>query len=1111
MPVETEKSGGLLSKLREVGALREAKKSSDKSVDIEPLKEVTLNLVEVSKAIKDNTLNTVSALKNLTSQLELQMGQDKDQHDEKIENEKEKREDEKRKREGSKDTSPELLDKFDNFIARMESGFKSMKESFSSSLQGLKEGLKGGGGFLKKLLAIGALGFIFRDLIDEWTGGALTNFLNDIQGENGLFSQIKAAGIAIAGLGLLFAPITTLRLAFKGLFGAVRLFARSLGKGGLLRAAIGGLARSLGKGGLLRRGLSGFASLLGRNGAIGRGLSSFGGMLGRNGSIGRGMSGLGGRLSGLKNALGGRRGLIGALTAGAAAVATGIASINGNRTPTPSVPDADGTRTTTPDADGTRTTTPDADGTRTTTPDTPRVTSTPNAPSVTAVAPAQPPTPTAGSAAEVLPRPSTPTIQPSAPSAPGPLGAAPSVPDSGAATIAGAAADAATPRNALSAADKLSMVVRAVGSAGLKSIPILGAGLGAIFAGMRAWQGDWAGAGAEAGLIFAPGPVGLPGDIALAVRDVYADMYQGMYGVWPWQDTPENREVRGPAVMEEAEATVRSFVDQQDSGMYPPGQLEIQSSGRGRNERHKVIDTATGEELQSFGARNLSGAQQFIEDHTMTGVSSPEVNVDTTDDARAGRRGMEIPDGPVGSANASTASAPAAPAATPASGARDTGGKVVQQKLTGADAAMSNVKDVEMGTAVKIDADDIAKVGGLSGRAARVAMKDMGLVNRTMQRGFQQMLDQGVDQDLISKFYETGAQFGPTNMTIGEMQSLIQNGMTTQEITKIARALGEDSNIFQNELSFARTLAMKAADNVNIGTDSPEASYSEVAEALTQSGDTAVAEPLTQSGDTAVAEPLTPSGDTAPPTPRKSRKARIAAAAREKYQESTAKISEIDGQIKALGQMTVLGQDEFFGDDIMGFDDPEKQAAYEKLSSAKFDETKKQRAAGQEYAQTKDRVVKTTAFGQTRDADGLDEIKSYSARVEALKDRGFTDEQLGRNDNLANGYIDINGARYPMQTMGMYDNVIKQELMGESEPSLMQTKTASTVTPRYNQVSSQESVNAASPGKDVASAIMPVMQSQITAPRISKGDTITNNFFTSRDSGIDPASPLMGR
>jgi hypothetical protein len=88
----------------------------------------------------------------------------------------------------------------------------------------------------------------------------------------------------------------------------------------------------------------------------------------------------------------------------------------------------------------------------------------------------------------------------------------------------------------------------------------------------------------------------------------------------------------------------------------------------------------------------------------------------------------------------------------------------------------------------------------------------------------------------------------------------------------------------------------------------------------------------------------------------------------------------------------------------------------------------------------------------------------------------------------------------------MYENVIKQELNGP------EVKTESAGSARYEQATSPESVKAASTASEVASAIMPVMNKNVSAPTVNNaGDKITYNYFTSRDSGIDPASPLMGR
>jgi hypothetical protein len=60
---------------------------------------------------------------------------------------------------------------------------------------------------------------------------------------------------------------------------------------------------------------------------------------------------------------------------------------------------------------------------------------------------------------------------------------------------------------------------------GLKTIPIVGVGVGVWETGRRAFEGDFGGALREAGGIFLPSVTGLPVDLSLVATDIYKEMY----------------------------------------------------------------------------------------------------------------------------------------------------------------------------------------------------------------------------------------------------------------------------------------------------------------------------------------------------------------------------------------------------------------------------------------------------------------------------------------------------------------------------------------------------------------------------------------------------------
>lgn len=75
-----------------------------------------------------------------------------------------------------------------------------------------------------------------------------------------------------------------------------------------------------------------------------------------------------------------------------------------------------------------------------------------------------------------------------------------------------------------------------VGKIAAKAVPFLGAGVGMGFAIQKILNGDFIGAVEEAGNALAPGPLGILGDVGIAARDIYKEMY------YPGQNTIDGYE-----------------------------------------------------------------------------------------------------------------------------------------------------------------------------------------------------------------------------------------------------------------------------------------------------------------------------------------------------------------------------------------------------------------------------------------------------------------------------------------------------------------------------------------------------------------------------------------
>jgi len=123
------------------------------------------------------------------------------------------------------------------------------------------------------------------------------------------------------------------------------------------------------------------------------------------------------------------------------------------------------------------------------------------------------------------------------------------------------------------------------------------------------------------------------------------------------------------------------------------------------------------------------------------------------------------------------------------------------------------------------------------------------------------------------------------------------------------------------------------------------------------------------------------------------------------------------------------------------FKDPKKQAEYNKLQDAKYKAEEAKQKAGQDYTKAEG-VTKTTKFG----GDGKPgaDITSAGAKIQALKKRGYTDEQLGRDDSLTKNYVGIGGAKYSSRALGMYEEVVAKELEGSPQGTGVGAKAGAT-------------------------------------------------------------------
>jgi hypothetical protein len=215
-----------------------------------------------------------------------------------------------------------------------------------------------------------------------------------------------------------------------------------------------------------------------------------------------------------------------------------------------------------------------------------------------------------------------------------------------------------------------------------------------------------------------------------------------------------------------------------------------------------------------------------------------------------------------------------------------------------------------------------------------------------------------------------------------------------------------------------------------------------------------------------------------------SEKAKLAA--KEKYQASTAQEAEANEKIKAFEAQNQFdyreaptAAQEFLEEKGTGkFKDPKKQKEYDDLLKARQEASAGKRAAGAAYTAAEG-VTKTYAFtgGAAKANDRSEGMNSDVAKIEALKKRGYTDEQLQRNDNLKSNYIDTGNGRYPLSVLGQYEKIVKKEL------------------------------EAPTPGKSQAAAVSPQPQPSASAPPPQAANAV---YQKSEENAGTAAKPAEG-
>ena len=147
--------------------------------------------------------------------------------------------------------------------------------------------------------------------------------------------------------------------------------------------------------------------------------------------------------------------------------------------------------------------------------------------------------------------------------------------------------------------------------------------------------------------------------------------------------------------------------------------------------------------------------------------------------------------------------------------------------------------------------------------------------------------------------------------------------------------------------------------------------------------------------------------------------------------------------------------------DVKGYKDPEKQKEFDRLKSAVFKSKKGQKRAGAKYAAAEG-VTDTYKFGQDRNR--RNDMRSNVMKIKALLKRGYSIEQLQtfspkaiKQMESGKGIITIGETRFPMQALGLYEEVVKKELQPNLQPP--------TVAPLTQDIATQSPAPPAPPGE----------------------------------------------
>jgi hypothetical protein len=228
------------------------------------------------------------------------------------------------------------------------------------------------------------------------------------------------------------------------------------------------------------------------------------------------------------------------------------------------------------------------------------------------------------------------------------------------------------------------ILAKSLGKTALKSIPLIGAAAGAMFAVGKLLDGDFVGAGLEA----ASGLAGPATAIPAFILSVSRDIYSGVYGVPPEQD-PLFAE-RMPEIEEAVKAEAASIMSPQvetKEGVTNASGGQAETSGNPQQQMQQMAEKAAAPAMAGAGAASSSPSAPAAEAGGGGGGGAPPAAPQESQATPAPALAGGGPTGGTGSPTPATTPTSSAPASAPTPSAQETKTLAAAEKVSSGETA----------------------------------------------------------------------------------------------------------------------------------------------------------------------------------------------------------------------------------------------------------------------------------------------------------------------------------------------------------------------------------------------------------------------------------------